>query len=83
MPGTEEKSRILLIDDESSSVLLLRRFLEPAYDLKISSSGEEALGIINDWTPDLILLDIELPGMSGIETCSRISGDPLYANIPS
>jgi CheY-like chemotaxis protein len=82
MPETDGKSRILLIDDESSSVLLLRRFLEPAYDLRISPSGEDALRIINDWPPDLILLDIELPGISGIETCRRISGDPRYANIP-
>lgn len=65
--------RILLIDDEESIHLLYREELEDeGYEVHSALSGEEALAKLNDINPDLVILDINMPGMNGIDVLRRI-----------
>ena len=79
-PGTP---LILIVDDNVQNLELLQAYLEdldcetvPAYD------GPEALEIVSKQKPDLVLLDIMMPKMSGFEVCKRLKSDPETGNIP-
>jgi len=79
---TKEKETILIVDDTSSNIDILLEFLHE-YDLIVATNGEEALEIINsDSSIDLVLLDIMMPKMDGIEVCKRIKEDPSKAVLP-
>jgi len=75
------KRKILIVDDVSTNVLLIKRILESNYSIKTAESGEEALGILPGFRPDIILLDIMMPGMDGYEVCRRIRSERRYAFI--
>ena len=65
--------RILIIDDEAQITRVLRTALSAqAYDVRIANDPEEALLVFEDWAPDLIVTDLMMPGMSGIELCKAI-----------
>ena len=64
--------RILVVDDDKMNLRRTRLILEKYYDILTAESGQEALDMIDDEEIDLILLDIEMPGMSGIETFQRM-----------
>ena len=69
--------RLLLVDDNPTNLQVLFQALEQeGYELLIAQSGEEALQIAQDAQPQLILLDINMPGMNGYETCRRLKADP-------
>jgi len=68
--------RILIVDDDVMILRLLRRLFFEDFSLAEATSGEEALRILPDFKPDLIMLDIMLPGMDGYETCRRIRAHP-------
>ncbi len=79
----KEIPAILVVDDNQQNLELLQAYLEdiecntiPAYD------GQQALEIISKEPPDLILLDVMMPKMSGFEVCRRIKNDPKTADIP-
>ncbi len=63
---------ILVVDDDKMNLRRTRLILEKHYDILTAESGQEALDMIYDEKIDLILLDIEMPGMSGIETFQRM-----------
>lgn len=70
-------ARILIADDEPVARKLLRRVLEPAgYEVLESTSGKEALASARADRPDLLILDITMPGMDGVEVCRAIKSDP-------
>ncbi|MEO5970903.1 MAG: response regulator [Bdellovibrionia bacterium] len=73
---TEEKQRILIVDDEPRNQRIISETLEDLVDLKTASTGEEALELIETFNPDLILLDIMMPGIDGLEVCKRIRAHP-------
>jgi len=75
------KRKILIVDDVSTNVLLIKRILETDYTIKTAQSGEEALDILPAYRPDIILLDIMMPGMDGYEVCRRIRSERRYAFI--
>ena len=63
-------ARILIVDDVPSNVRLLRaRLLADYYETEIAPDGFTALELARNWQPDLILLDIMMPGMDGFECC--------------
>jgi two-component system, OmpR family, KDP operon response regulator KdpE len=65
--------RILIVDDEAQITRVLRTALSAqAYDVRIANDPEEALRLFQDWAPDLIVTDLVMPGMSGIELCKAI-----------
>ena len=74
---------ILIVEDEQDLLELLAYNLErEGYDTRTTPSGEEAVKLIRRDPPDLVLLDLMLPGMSGIEVCSTIKRDDRLSNVP-
>ncbi len=79
----EHQARVLIVDDEAKNRKLLEVMLAPeGFLIQSASSGEEALAIVAKQPPDLILLDIMMPGMDGYEVAGRIKADPTTKNIP-
>ncbi len=78
-----EKATILVVDDTPENLVLMSGLLKDDYKVKIANSGEKALKIAGSETPpNLILLDIMMPGMDGYEVCRRLKLEPRTANIP-
>src|SRR5215472_13589601 len=68
-----EPRRILLVDDESQITRVLRTSLSShGYDIRVANDGETALEIMKDWTPDLVITDLSMPNMDGLELCRRL-----------
>jgi len=77
------KPHILVVEDEDSLATLLQYNLEKeGYDVAVGSDGEEALLLVDERLPDLIVLDWMLPKISGIEVCRRLRQRPESRNIP-
>lgn len=72
---------ILIVDDDAAIRRLLRRLLQSEYRVAEAASGEQALEILPAFCPDLVLLDIMLPGIDGCETCRRIKASQTGAQI--
>jgi signal transduction histidine kinase len=68
--------RILIVDDHPSNVALLEELLGDDYQVQTAASGEDALAVAPAFQPDLVLLDIMMPGLGGYETCRRIRAHP-------
>ncbi|MFQ3623284.1 MAG: PleD family two-component system response regulator [Acetobacteraceae bacterium] len=76
-------ARILVVDDLLSNVRLLEaRLSAEYYEVRTAQSGADAIALASSWGPDLILLDVMMPGMDGYETCARLKADPLTGHIP-
>jgi two-component system KDP operon response regulator KdpE len=70
---TEEKQRILVVDDEPQLTRVLRRSLmNQGYDVRIAGDGEFALQTFHDWPPSLVITDLAMPNMGGLELCRRL-----------
>ena len=77
------RASILIVDDESSNRRLLEVLLEPeGYRTRTAAGGQEALECIAHNPPDLILLDVMMPGMDGRQVAHIIKADPTTRNIP-
>lgn len=63
------RNRILIVDDNPTNIDILEEMLEASYQVATSTSGEEALEVAEDFKPDLVLLDVMMPGIDGYETC--------------
>jgi len=74
--------QLLLVDDEASNLQLLRQILQNHYRLLFAKDGMRALELAQDERPDLILLDVMMPGMSGYEVCRQLKANPAVAAIP-
>ena len=70
------QNTILIVDDNPNNVFILEELLGEDYQLATASSGEEALSLVQEYVPALILLDIMMPGINGYETCRRIRALP-------
>ena len=76
-------ARVLVVDDILSNVKLLEAKLTAEYfEVLSASSGEQALTRVAAELPDIVLLDVMMPGMDGFEVCRRIKGNPKLAHIP-
>lgn len=76
-------ARILVVDDIATNLRLLEAKLQNEYyEVALAASGPAALQQAVDWAPDVILLDIMMPGMDGYEVCERLKGDRRTAHIP-
>lgn len=75
--------KVFIVDDTPANLAVLRETLDPeGYQLAFASSGEEALKIIPELLPDLVLLDVVMPGINGFETCRRLKQDERLKSIP-
>ena len=78
-----ENEALLLVDDNPTNLQVLYQTLETTgCKLLVAKNGETALSIAQKASPDLILLDIMMPGIDGFEVCRRLKNDPATANIP-
>jgi CheY-like chemotaxis protein len=77
------RPRVLIVDDERKNRQLIEVMLgDEHYEIAMASSGEEALALIQARQPDLVLLDVMMPGMDGYQIAARIKGDPATARLP-
>jgi len=68
------KGKILIVDDEPFNCEIMQEILDENYELKIVYNGQDCLDTAPQWMPDVILLDISMPGMSGYEVCKQLKG---------
>jgi two-component system, OmpR family, KDP operon response regulator KdpE len=74
------ESRILVVDDEPQITRVLRRGLSSkGFEVQTAQDGEEALAVFRQWKPDLIITDLSMPGMGGLELCRRLR---KISNVP-
>ncbi|MBU2515475.1 response regulator [bacterium] len=76
-----EETRVLAVDDDQTNLKFLKEILEDDYSLKVALTGEEALAAIHAFNPQIVLLDVMLPGMSGYDVCKQIRGDDRLSGI--
>ena len=77
-----KKPKILVVDDEKLNVELLEGILSENYEVAKASNGKEALLEVEKNPPDLILLDVMMPGMTGYEVCKELKGNKKTLHIP-
>lgn len=77
-----DKSRILIADDNEANVELLEAYLAGVdCELAIAADGREALDMVAEFRPDVILLDVMMPKLSGFEVCKQVKDDPETRQI--
>ena len=76
-------ARVLVVDDIAANLRLLEvKLLNEYYEVAVANSGPEALSIVTRWMPDVVLLDVMMPGMDGYEVCRRLKAQPSTAHVP-
>ena len=78
----DSRKKILLVDDDQVSLTLLENILSDEYETVSCRSGEEALEVIAGEKPDIVILDITMPGMNGYEVCRVLKSDDATKSIP-
>ena len=81
-PAQDQRPRLLLVDDEPTNLQVLRHVLQADYRLLFATDGARALQVAREQQPQLILLDIMMPGMDGYAVCRALKADPATAGIP-
>jgi len=78
------KSRILIVDDEPNLSDLVRFFLEKTrrFEVRVENRSSVALSTAREFRPDMILLDVDMPGKDGGEVCREIQADPRLGEVP-
>lgn len=77
------RPRILVVDDVAQNVRIMARILEKEYEVLVALNGSDAIEVLKkDNPPDLVLLDVLMPGMDGYQVCRKIKNDPDISNIP-
>ena len=82
MPFKDRRPSILLVDDEPANLHVLKHILQDDYRLLFARDGERALELASSEHPQLILLDVMMPGTTGHEVCTRLKADPRTEAIP-
>jgi two-component system, OmpR family, alkaline phosphatase synthesis response regulator PhoP len=78
----ESPARVLITEDNPQGAELLEAFLaETAHETRVAGNGEEALKLIAEWKPDVVLLDVMMPRLSGFEVCRAIRANPATRGI--
>jgi DNA-binding response OmpR family regulator len=78
-----ERKRILAVDDDVPAVSSLKQILaQRGYDVQTATSGESALELIEQGSYDLFILDVNMPGVNGLEVCKQIRANPKTADTP-
>lgn len=77
------KSKILIVDDDPAGIATLESILDgQGYEMLSAQNGTAALRMADEWMPDLVLLDVMMPGMNGFEVCRRLRSAPKVAEVP-
>lgn len=78
----DPKIRLLIVDDEPINIDILSSILGADYELRAATSGEKAIAVAKKQLPDLILLDMVMPGMDGVSVCEALKADESTKGIP-
>lgn len=78
----QQSGKILVVDDTESNIDVILDSLQDNYDLTVATNGYDALEIIAEEIPDLILLDVMMPGINGYEVCQKLKLDDTTKDIP-
>lgn len=78
----DERPLVIVVDDNQDNLAILVDILSASYQIKVANNGPRALQLAEDFRPDLILLDIMMPVMSGFEVCAYLKADVELAKIP-
>jgi two-component system cell cycle response regulator len=78
----EQQQKILIVDDAETNLLILSNLLAEEGDVICATDGAQAIALANSELPDLILLDVSMPGMDGYEVCGRLKADIRTRDIP-
>lgn len=81
-PALEREAKILIIDDSPTSIRLVSHFVRDMGHVHFATRGDSGLKMAIELQPDIILLDVEMPGIDGLETCSLIRNTPELADVP-
>jgi diguanylate cyclase (GGDEF)-like protein len=79
---SRQSDEILLVDDDPGTIQLLQHILGDSANLRFATRGADALRLARESVPDLVLLDAEMPGMSGSELCAAMKAEPSLADVP-
>src|SRR5277367_496966 len=80
---TDAKKVILVVDDAPANIQIALAILKETYQVRVATNGAKALELAaSDPVPDLVLLDVVMPGMDGFEVCTRLKADPKTQDIP-
>jgi two-component system sensor histidine kinase/response regulator len=74
----QKKKKMLAVDDNANNNAIIEELFGDRYDLRTATTGEEALKIVQTFLPDVVLLDIMMPGMDGYEVCRRLRKQPVF-----
>jgi diguanylate cyclase (GGDEF)-like protein len=80
--GTRSKPKLLVVDDQPINIQVMYQIFSADFQVFMATSGAQALALCKDNPPDLVLLDIVMPGMDGFEVCTRLKADETTRNIP-
>jgi CheY-like chemotaxis protein len=78
----EERPKVLVVDDEPFNLEIMQEILEEDYEVSYAKSGGECMDMVDEIMPDVVLLDVNMPGMSGYEVCQKIKENPKTTDIP-
>lgn len=78
----DSRKKVLVVDDDRFAQKLVGRALSDVYELRYADEGDRGLIVAQEWLPDVILLDVEMPGKTGYEVCEIIRREPQIAKIP-
>ena len=77
------KPRVLIVDDDPSVLRMMEYVFDRAdYEVHLATNGPEALSKVNETKPDLIILDVMMPDVNGLEVCQRLRAEPASAHLP-
>ena len=80
---SSERPKVLLVDDDDLALMLTAEALRGrGFDITEASSGEQALAMLTEWTPDIIVLDAVMPGLDGFDTCRELREATGFENMP-
>jgi putative two-component system response regulator len=79
---TGGKNRLLIVDDEPTNIHILSNILSDDYEIRAANNGERAIEAAKSQAPDLILLDMIMPGLDGLQVCKLLQDDEATKDIP-
>jgi diguanylate cyclase (GGDEF)-like protein len=80
--AADERPRLLVVDDQRVNIQALHQVFQADHKVSMATSGEQALALCLSQRPDLVLLDVVMPGMDGFEVCARLKADDATKDIP-
>jgi len=74
--------KILVVDDESMNLTVMKELLGEEFDIQCAEDSLSCIDILSSWVPDLVLMDVKMPGINGLDTCRQIKNNPETEFIP-